>query len=230
MPDSVALPASDRVRLRRGAHLGHYGHDDVLAVLDAGLVAHVGVTTPDGPMVLPTAYGHDGSRLYVHGAVANAALRAAVGHDVCVTVTILDGVIFGRSAFHNSMQYRSAVIRGTARPITDPAEQRRALQLISDHVAASWDSARSAHDAEIRRTMVVAVELLEASVKIRTGGPMDEPEDVDGPHWGGHVPIRTTFGHLEPSPDLPDGIAAPCSIAALAGSDVHPRGPRPGRG
>lgn len=214
-------PASERVRLRRGAHLGRYATEDVTAVLDAGIIAHVGVDTPDGPIVIPMAYGRDQERLYLHGAVANAALRAAEGQDICATVTVVDGLIFGRATFHNSMQYRSVVIRGRAERLRDD-EHVRGLQLVSDHVAQNWDGARPVTDAEIRKTMVISVALAEASAKVRTGGPNDEPQDLDGPFWGGHVPITTTFGEPVPSPDLPPGIPTPPGISALAGRAVHP--------
>lgn len=211
------------MRLRRGAHLGRYGRDEVLAVLDAGIIAHVGVATPEGPVVVPMAYGHDGERLYVHGSVANAALRHGDGQDICVTVTVVDGLIFGRSAFHNSMQYRAVMVRGRAERVRDDAEHEQALALVSDHVAANWDTARPPTPAEIRQTMVLAVPLTEAAVKIREGGPIDEPEDIDGPVWGGSVPITSTFGDPVPAPDLPAGVATRPDIAALAGRPVHPR-------
>jgi nitroimidazol reductase NimA-like FMN-containing flavoprotein (pyridoxamine 5'-phosphate oxidase superfamily) len=215
-------PASDRVQLRRGAHLGRYRADDVRAILDAGVIAHVGVTTPTGPVVIPMAYGYDDRDLYLHGSVANAALRAADGQDVCVTVTVVDGLIFGRSAFHNSMQYRSVVVRGRATRVLDEAAHRRGLQLVTDHVTPNWETARPPTTSEVRKTMIVTVPLTEASAKVRTGGPADEPEDLAGPHWGGSVPIHTTFGAPVPSPDLPDGVAVPDRIAALRGRPVHP--------
>ena len=115
-----AGPASDRVRLRRGAIRAEYDRQAMFAVLDAGLIAHVGVVTADGPIVLPMAYARTDQWLYVHGSVANAALRAAVGTDVCITVTIVDGLVIGRSAFHNSMNYRGVVVRGIARRVDDP--------------------------------------------------------------------------------------------------------------
>ena len=216
-------PASERVTLRRGAHLGRYARDDVTAVLETGVVAHVGVVTPDGPIVIPMAYGHDDDHVYLHGAVANAALGAAEDQEVCVTVTVVDGLIFGRSAFHNSMQYRSVVVRGRARRLRDRDEHVRALRLVSDHVASNWDSARPVSDGEIRKTMVLAVPLDEASAKIREGGPLDEPEDLDGPYWGGSVPITTTFGPAVPAPDLPPATTDRPGIAALAGRPVHER-------
>ncbi len=221
-----AAPASDRVLLRRGAHLGRYAAADVAAVLDAGVIAHVGVSTPAGPVVIPMAYGRDDERIYLHGSVANAALRAADGQDVCVTVTVVDGLIFGRSAFHNSMQYRSVIIRGQAERVRDSAAHVRALQLVSDHVTANWDTARPATDAEVRQTMVISVPLDEASAKVREGGPIDEPGDVDGPFWGGAVPISTTFGQPVGSPDLPAGVAPRAAIEGLAGRPVHVPGRR----
>jgi len=212
-----AEPASDRVRLRRGANRAEYDRDAVLAVLDAGMIAHVGVTTPEGPIVLPMAYGRDDEWLYVHGSVANAALRAAVGTDICITVTIVDGMVVGRCPFHNSMNYRGVVVRGLARKVTDADEHLRALRLVSDHVMPTWDSARAPNAVEIRQTLVVAVALTEMSAKIRAGDPIDEPDDIDGPHWAGHVPLRTTWEPPVDAGDLPDGISVPPGIASLAG-------------
>lgn len=204
------------MRLRRGANRAEYDRDEIFAVLDAGLIAHVGVATPQGPIVLPMAYGRTDEWLYLHGAVANAMLRAAVGTDICVTVTIVDGLVIGRSAFHNSMNYRGVVVRGIARRVDDPDEHVAALRLISDHVVANWDTARPATEIEIRKTMVVAVALDEMSAKIRAGDPIDEPEDVDGPYWAGHVPIASHFEPPVSSADLPAGVATPPAIAALA--------------
>ena len=215
-----AEPASDRVRLRRGANRAEYDRDAVLAVLDAGMIAHVGVTTPEGPIVLPMAYGRDDEWLYVHGSVANAALRAAVGTDICITVTIVDGMVVGRCPFHNSMNYRGVVVRGVARKVDDPGEHMAALRLVSDHVMPTWDTAREPNAAEIRQTIVVAVPLVEMSAKIRAGDPIDEPEDVAGPHWAGHVPIASVWEAPVASADLPAGIAVPDGIAAVAGRPV----------
>ena len=217
---STAEPASDRVRLRRGAIRAEYDRDAIFDVLDAGLIAHVGVTTEDGPIVLPMAYGRDDDWLYVHGSVANAALRAAVGNDICITVTIVDGMVVGRCPFHNSMNYRGVVVRGLARKVTDPDEHLRALRLVSDHVMPTWDTAREPNATEIRQTVVVAVALTEMSAKIRAGDPIDEPEDVDGPHWAGHVPLHTAWEEAVDSADLPDGVSVPAGIASLAGHRV----------
>jgi uncharacterized protein len=213
-------PASDRVRLRRGANRAEYDRDAILAVLDAGMIAHLGVVTDEGPIVLPMAYGRTDEWLYVHGSVANAALRAAAGQDICITVTIVDGMVVGRCPFHNSMNYRGVVVRGQAREVDDPDEHLAALRLVSDHVMPTWDSARRPSAAEIRKTMVIAVPLVEMSAKIRAGDPIDEPDDVDGPHWAGHVPLRTTWEDPVDSADLPVGVSVPVGISALAGTTV----------
>lgn len=226
MSDDAPQAASERVRLRRGAVRAEYDRAAMFEVLDAGLIAHVGVVTSDGPIVLPMAYGRTDEWLYVHGAVANAALGAAVGTDICVTVTILDGLVIGRSAFHNSMNYRGVVVRGVARKVDDPVEHRLALQLVSDHIVPTWDSAREATTTEIRKTMVIAVALVEMSAKIRGGDPIDEPEDLGGPYWAGHVPIVAHFGTPVDSGDLPDDVEHRPEIPALSGRVVSPQPPR----
>jgi len=213
-------PASDRVRVRRGAIRAEYDRDAIFEVLDAGLIAHVGVVTDSGPIVLPMAYGRTDDWLYVHGSAANAALRAAVGRDVCVTVTIVDGLVVGRAPFHNSMNYRGVVVRGTARLVEDRREHLEALRLVSDHVVPTWDTGREATELEIRKTMVIAVPLVEMSAKIRTGDPIDEPEDLDGPHWGGHVPIRSSWESPVGAQDLAGGVEVPPAIASLDGRRV----------
>jgi len=135
-------------------------------------------------------------------------------------VTIVDGMVVGRCPFHNSMNYRGAVVRGRARRVDDPDEHRAALRLVSDHVMPTWDTAREPSAAEIGKTMVIAVPLVEMSAKIRTGDPIDEPEDVGGPHWAGHVPLRTTWQAPVDAADLPDGVDVPAGIAALSGHPV----------
>jgi uncharacterized protein len=213
-------PASDRVRVRRGAIRAEYDRAAILGVLDAGLIAHVGVATDSGPIVLPMAYGRTDEWLYLHGSAANAALRAAAGCDVCVTVTIVDGIVVGRSPFHNSMNYRGVVVRGRARLVDNRAEHLEALRLVSDHVVATWDTGRPPTELEIRKTMVIAVPLVEMSAKIRTGDPIDEPEDLDGPHWAGHVPIRSVWEPAVSASDLPEGIDVPPAIVSLDGRSV----------
>ncbi len=208
---------SARTRVRRGAPRARYGHDDVLGILDAGLIAHVGVTTEDGPLVLPMAYGRDDDRLYLHGAAANHLLNTGEGHEVCVTVTHLDGLVMARTPFHNSMNYRSVVVRGRATRILDEPRRLYALKLITDHVVAHWDSVRPPSPSDLRKTMVLELPLAEASAKVRSGDPADEPDDIDGPWWAGMVPITTRFEAPITSTDLTSGADTPPAMAALEG-------------
>jgi uncharacterized protein len=171
--------------------------------------------------VIPMAFGYEGEWLYLHGSVANAALRAAAGEEVCVTVTVVDGLVVGRTPFHSSMNYRSVVVRGRARRVDDPAEHIRALAVVSDHIVATWDTGRPPTESELRRTFVLAVPLAEASAKVRTGDPKDEPEDLSGSHWAGTVPIDTTWRAPVPSGDLTAGIPVPAAFAGLEGTPVH---------
>ena len=208
---------SARTRVRRGAPRARYRRDDILGILDAGMIAHVGVTTPEGPLVLPMAYGHDGERLYLHGAAANHLLGTGDGHEVCVTVTHLDGLVMARTPFHNSMNYRSVVVRGRATRIDDEPGKRRALKLVTDHVVAHWDLVRPPSRTDLRKTLVLELPLAEASAKVRTGDPVDEPDDIAGPWWAGVVPIATRFGRPVASADLITEAETPPAMAALEG-------------
>ena len=208
---------SDRVKVRRAADRGRYGKSDVVGILDAGLIAHVGVLTPEGPLVLPMAYGHDGDHLYLHGAVANHLLGSGEGQEVCVTITHLDGLVMARTPFHNSMNYRSVVVRGRARRIEDQERKAYALKLVTDQVVANWDAGRPPSPSDLRKTLVVEVPLAEASAKIRSGDPIDEPEDIDGPWWAGVVPVTTRFESPSTSADFSGDSDPPASVVALTG-------------
>ena len=213
-------PPSERTTVRRGVSRAAYDAPDLFGILDAGLVAHVGVTTSAGPIVLPMAYGRTDSHLVLHGSAANAMLRDAIGQDICVTVTILDGLVIARSPFHNSMNYRSVVVRGVAELVDDLDEKRAALGLISDHVVETWAWGRVPVDAEIRRTIVVKVPLSEMSAKVRTGGPVDEPADLAGPYWGGHVPLRSTWDAPIEAEDLRGEVSPPVPVSQLRGREA----------
>lgn len=209
---------SSRTQVRRGADRAVYDRDEVFAILDAGLIAHVGVQTPDGPLVLPMAYGRDDEKLYLHGAAANHLLGRGAGHEVCATVSIVDGLVMARTPFHNSMNYRCVVVRGRAERLVEPEAKLRALRLITDHVVANWDLGRPVSEVDERKTFVLEVPLTEASAKIRTGDPIDEPADVAGPWWAGVIPVETRFGAPYPAADysgdrpVPDAYAAPESL------------------
>ena len=214
---SQLVAPSERVKVRRGAGRARYAKEDVLGILDVGLIAHVGVSTSDGPLVLPMAYGHDGECLFLHGAVANHLLGTGAGQEVCVTITCLDGLVMARTPFHNSMNYRSAVIRGTARRVDEDERKVYALKLVTDHVVENWDNGRPPSSSDLRKTLVLEVPLSEASAKVRSGDPVDEPEDIAGPWWAGVVPITTRFESPSAAADFTGGSGPPAAVAALSG-------------
>ncbi len=208
--------------MKRGANRAVYEREVIHSILKAGIIAHVGVTTDDGPIVLPMAYGVRGDELLVHGSVANAMMRAGKDLDVCVTVTIVDGLVVARTPFHNSMNYRSVVVRGTASAITDPDDKVAALEVINDHIAPIWATARPPSEVDLRKTMVLSLPLTESSAKVRGGDPIDEPQDLELDFWAGIVPLTTTWGVPYPAADLRDGVAMPDAVEALGGTDAHP--------
>jgi nitroimidazol reductase NimA-like FMN-containing flavoprotein (pyridoxamine 5'-phosphate oxidase superfamily) len=163
--------------------------------------------------VLPTAYGRDGDTLYLHGSSANGAFWAADGQRVCVTVTHIDGLVAARSVFSHSVNYRSAVIFGTATRVTDEDERWQALRLITDHlIPGRWAAARQPTGKEMAATSVLSLPLTEASVKVRSGMPGDEPEDQELDVWAGVLPISVTFGEPIPDPNLRPEIPLPAHI------------------
>ncbi len=213
---AASLSSTERTTLHRHKERGQRDRAALHEVLDAGLVCHLGVLIDGWPAVLPTGYGRAGETLYLHGSSANRALRFADGAPVCVTVTLLDGLVCARSVFSNSMNYRSAVIYGTARLVTDDAERLAALRVISEHlIPGCWTHARQPTRKELAATAVLALPLDEASVKVRAGGPKDEDEDRELDTWAGVLPITTVVGPPEPDPLLRDGIGIPAHVAAL---------------
>ena len=206
--DMNPLEPTTRTTVNRGRNRAVSDRTALHALLEDALVAHLGVTVGDHPVVLPAAFAvdldgpdRDGS-LYVHGSVAAGWLRGATGATVCVTVTELDGLVAARSAFHHSMNYRSAVVIGPARLVDDPAEKARALGLIVDHMIPGRSATLRANTRkELAATAVLAVPLHEASLKVRDGGPVDDPEDVAAGIWGGHIPLRRVPGPPVPAAD-----------------------------
>jgi uncharacterized protein len=211
--DTTPLSSTPRTTLRRHRERGQIDREQLYAVLDAGLICHLGVVADGTPVVLPTAYGRDGDTLYVHGSSANGAFAAADGQRVCVTVTHLDGLVCARAVFTHSVNYRSAVVFGTAAVLIDDDERRHALEVITDHlIPGRWAAARHPTKKEMAATAVLALPLTEASVKIRTGMPVDEDDDLDSDLWAGVLPVATTFGDPVPDPRLRDGIEMPAHI------------------
>jgi nitroimidazol reductase NimA-like FMN-containing flavoprotein (pyridoxamine 5'-phosphate oxidase superfamily) len=213
MDSGAPLSPSPRTSLTRHRDRARTDREELYAVLDAGLVCHLGVIvggTDGTPVVLPTSYGRIGDTLYLHGSVANQSIGAAAGKPVCVTVTHLDGIVLARSVFHHSVNYRSAVIFGTARLVTDDPERLRGLRAIVEQLApGQWDNARPPTRKELAATAVLALPLADASVKVRSGPPIDDPEDHALSVWAGVLPVRTMFGAPAADPALAPGVTLP---------------------
>ena len=182
------------------ADRARYDRDTVNAILDEALVCHVGFAVDGRAWVVPTTFARIGDFVYLHGAVGNFALRTlSSGAEVCVTVTLLDGLVFAKSAFHHSMNYRSVMLFGQATAVTDHDEKLRALLAIVEHMQRGRSAeTRPPTASELRATLVVRLEIDEGSAKVRAGGPIDDDEDADLPHWAGVVPISLVRGAPEP--------------------------------
>lgn len=211
------MSPTERTRLRRHAERARSDRADLYSVLDAGLVCHFGVVADGTPLVLPTAYGRVGDTLYLHGSSANRSLHAADGRPVCVTVTHLDGLVCAGAAFSHSLNYRSAVVFGTARLVTDPDERLLALRAVTEQlIPGRWDTLRPPTRKELAATCELAVPLAEASVKVRSGPQLGDPADLTPGVWAGVVPVALAFGEPQSDPALPPGADVPDHIRALA--------------
>jgi uncharacterized protein len=193
--------ATARTKVRRHPERGAYDRDTIDAILDEALICHLGFVVDGQPYVIPTIHARDGDMLYIHGSPGSRMLRTVKeGVDVCVTATLLDGLVLARSVYHHSMNYRSAVVLGRAREITDPDEKLRAMECVVEHVVRGrWADARQPNEGELKATTILALSLDEASAKIRTGPPLDDEDDLAFPTWAGVVPLR-----LEPGTPIPD--------------------------
>jgi hypothetical protein len=202
---------TERTTIRRMPKRASYEQSMVEAILDDGLFCHVGFVIDGQPYVIPTIHARVGERLYIHGSAASRMLRSVgAGIPVCVTVTLLDGVVLARSAFHHSMNYRSAVILGTAVEVTNQAEKVEALKAVVEHVVPQrWDDVRWPTDRELKATLVLRVPLTEVSAKIRTGPPLDDEEDYQLGCWAGEIPLRLVPQALVPDPRLDPTIVPP---------------------
>jgi len=198
------IPNSARTKLRRLPDQGRYDRTTVDAILDAGLVCHVGFVEDGLPVVIPMLYARDGDRVIMHGSSASRLTRAlSTGLDACLNVTLVDGLVLARSAFNSSMNYRSVVIFGRATAIEHPADKTRALRLFSEHIMPGrWDEIRPPKDIELAATFVLQMPIEEASAKVRSGPPKDNEEDLDLPVWAGVVPLKLRHG--EAVSDTPD--------------------------
>jgi hypothetical protein len=215
-PISDRLVVTSRSALRRKRDRGSHERELVNAVLDEALVCHVGFVAEHGPVVLPMTYVRIDDRLYLHGAAGNDMLRRLTDGSahLCVTVTLLDGLVFARSAFHHSMNYRSVVLFGAAERVTDRMEMRAVAAALVDHLAPGRSAdARPPSDDELRSTLIVQLRITEGSVKVRTGGPIEEPDDLQLQIWAGELPVALSAQRPIADGHAAAGIPVPSYIA-----------------
>ena len=207
----MTFPVTDRTKLKRLPKRGHFDRETVYGILDEGFICHVGFAVDGKPVVIPTGYARVDDKLYIHGSQASRMLRTlADGIDACVTVTLLDGLVLARSAFHHSMNYRSVVVFGRATLVDDPQEKMTALVALSEHIIRGrWNDVREPTDVEMKLTTVLCLPLEEASAKIRTGPPLDDEEDYSLPMWAGVLPLKLTAGEPINDPRLPEDVPVP---------------------
>ena len=210
MPDNSA--PSTRTRLVREPQRAVYDRTAIDAILDEAFICHVGFVVDGQPFVIPTGFGRRGDHLYIHGSAASRMLRNLdQGIAVCVTVTLLDGLVLARSIFNHSMNYRSVVVLGTAVAVTDPDEKLEALRLLSEHILPGrWAESRFPNEKELKATTVLRLPLTECSAKVRMGPPIDDAEDYEFQTWAGVIPLNTTPG--EPIPDDCCNLEAPLYV------------------
>ena len=202
-----------RTRVIREPHRGVYDRAAAYAILDEGFICHVGFIAEGQPFVIPTSYGRHGDALYIHGSSASRMLRGISGDQgipVCVTVTLLDGLVLARSIFNHSMNYRSVVVLGTATAVNDPAQKLEALRALSEHILPGrWEDVRQPNQQELKATMIVRLPIEEFSAKVRQGPVIDDEEDYSFPTWAGIIPLNTTAGppesdaRLDPAQPVP---------------------------
>lgn len=212
MPETTVK--TKRTTVKRIPKRGAYDRETINAILDKAFLCHVGFAVDGQPYVIPTSYGRIDDDLYIHGSAASRMLRnLSDGINVCVAVTILDGLVLARSAFNHSMNYRSVVILGTAELVTDADEKNRALFAISEQIIPGrWDEVRTPTKLELKATSVLKLPITEASAKIRTGPPIDDDDDYELPIWAGVLPISLAVGHAVADPKLDPSIAMPDSV------------------
>jgi nitroimidazol reductase NimA-like FMN-containing flavoprotein (pyridoxamine 5'-phosphate oxidase superfamily) len=205
-----------RTQVKRLPKRGAYDRETVYRILDEAFVCHVGFVADGQPYVIPTNFGRNGDTLYLHGSAASRMLRTlSAGVPVCVTVTLIDGLVLARSAFHHSVNYRSVVILGTARVVDDATEKMEALRLFTEHIMKGrWDEIRWPNERELKVTTVLALPLEEVSAKVRTGGPVDDEEDYALPVWAGVLPLPVSAGAPIPDLRLNTGTEIPAYIKA----------------
>lgn len=205
------IPQTKRTTLKRLPKRGVFEQEPVYKILDEGFICHVGFVADDQPFVIPTGYARADDSIYIHGSQASRMLRSLEkGIDVCLTVTIVDGLVLARSAFHHSMNYRSVVVFGQAELVSDADEKLAALRALSEHmIPGRWDDVRQPTEAEMKMTTVLRLSLGEASAKVRVGPPIDDDEDYSMSVWAGVVPLKLVAGEPTADPRLPEDIPVP---------------------
>jgi uncharacterized protein len=212
--DTERYRRTERTRLRRLPERGTYDRATVHAILDEGFICHLGFVADGQPYVIPTGYARVGETLYLHGSTGSR-LGLRPGMDVCVTVTLVDGLVLARSAFHHSMNYRSVMAIGRTRAIGDLEEKEAALRALVEHIVPGRsDEVRGGDRRELSATAVLALPLAEVSAKVRTGPPQDDDPDYDLPIWAGVLPLALTPGAPAPDPVLDPSIPVPGHVAA----------------
>ena len=222
-PPAEDFSPTSRTTLKRLPKRGSFERETVYGILDEGFVCHVGFVVEGQPFVIPTAYGRKGDVLYIHGARASRMQKAlAAGADVCVTVTLVDGLVLARSAFHHSINYRSVVVFGRPRVVESEEEKSAALEAFTEHVMPGrWADVRWPNAQELAATTVLAIRLSEASAKVRTGPPVDDEEDYALPVWAGVLPLGVEPGAPEADPRLPAGTPVPGYVEQFDRSKRH---------
>jgi nitroimidazol reductase NimA-like FMN-containing flavoprotein (pyridoxamine 5'-phosphate oxidase superfamily) len=205
---------TERTRVFRKPGRGSYDRDLVHSILDEALTCHVGFVQDGRPYVIPTIHAREGETLYLHGAKGNRMLKALIdGTPCCVTVTLVDELVLARAALHHSLNYRSVMVLGTAREVTDSDEKVRALRAVVEHIAPGRaNEIRGADETDLKSTRVLALPIEEASAKVRTGPPVDDAADLELPHWAGQLPLTSGTGDPIPAPDLAGDPQVPDSI------------------
>jgi nitroimidazol reductase NimA-like FMN-containing flavoprotein (pyridoxamine 5'-phosphate oxidase superfamily) len=209
--------STSRSRVRRLPNRGRYDRATIDAILDEGLVCHLGLVKDGSPYVYPTLYTRLDDTVIIHGSVASRSLGSmSRGADVCLSVTLVDGLVLARSAFHHSINYRSVVLFGRATAILDPDRKLDALRSITEHVVPGrWGEVRPPNDQELKATLVLEMPIAEGSAKVRAGGPIDDEEDYASPIWAGVLPLRQVLGVPLADPRLADDVPVPGSVDRL---------------
>lgn len=212
---SETLNPTKRTKLKRIPKRGNYECETIYRILDEAFICHIGFTIDEQPFVIPTSFGRVNDNLLIHGAAASRMMRALSGEiEICFNVTLIDGLVLARSAFHHSMNYRSVVIFGKAKIITDETEKLRALKAFTEHIVPNrWAEVRPPTANELKATTVLSLSLQEASAKIRTGDPKDDPADYQSDIWAGVIPLRLTAGKPISDAQLKNGIEVPPSVS-----------------